>query len=512
MSFSYAGAECDWKYPFDLCGGLYRVSDVLEILNESSSPITNPNMFELIGNQYYWSKLSKTRSCAFCPSNPMLSVVTVNRVQDTFDVPIFDSVFNNVDEMNSLIIERGGSQWYCSKNYDLVSYSMCLAGQSSVHTGEVLFEGRASDDHEDGTLLSNGTIPRVQFSNIQISVLLPIFNGEKYVKNCIESLLASQGCSFEIIVMDDGSTDRTLDILRRIEDNVEDFPAGCKSFKIYSETHRGLTTTLDCGLSHCSSSLVARMDVDDYSFSHRLALQYHYMCKNPNIHILGGQVFLWKESIYGSEIDSNSWKDKPLEIAGGLAISPVLNQWNSLFRCPLIHSTVCFRKDVILACGGYSGDVSSQSSNISSWNEKTIASVNNTCEDYDLWTRVALKYPFSIANIPSIVGILRLHSSSKSSQSSHDLVLCSNEVRMKLTRHLFNLANSTGKKLQHSSVDFYLDKSSKEYSLNMKELFLCTYCELDHESLALFLSFSSMVANPAMMAKSKLVEMIISLV
>jgi hypothetical protein len=98
--FDYAGSKVEWRYPFDLCGSLYRLSDMhtlLALFEEFSMTNTNsnPNRFESLGNSVFWKERARSWSHfsrGICLTRSILSVVTVNQVQTTFKVPIYRAV------------------------------------------------------------------------------------------------------------------------------------------------------------------------------------------------------------------------------------------------------------------------------------------------------------------------------------------------------------------------------------------------------------------------------------
>jgi hypothetical protein len=168
--------SCDWNYPFDLCGGLYRVSDALNIVNhltatteserlsEINSSLLNPNTFEVHGNIYF-NKLINNSLVANgnprytrggCMTDSCVYVVTVNRVQTTYNVPIYDTtqkiqngndmVTGDLAALNSLItttLTSGSSLPVldCNKYQYVMSTSPC------VHIGDMYFKSVVERPH-----------------------------------------------------------------------------------------------------------------------------------------------------------------------------------------------------------------------------------------------------------------------------------------------------------------------------------------------------------------------------
>lgn len=108
-----------------------------------------------------------------------------------------------------------------------------------------------------------------------ISVILPVFNGEKYVGDAIDSILRQTHTELELIVIDDASTDRTREILRSYNDS--------RMRVLYNENNCGIVFSLNRGLDACKGKYVARMDADDVAMPNRLAEQLRYMKMHPEI-------------------------------------------------------------------------------------------------------------------------------------------------------------------------------------------------------------------------------------
>jgi glycosyltransferase involved in cell wall biosynthesis len=114
-----------------------------------------------------------------------------------------------------------------------------------------------------------------------VSVLMPVFNGEKYLKEAIESILSQSYELFEFLIIDDGSTDSSLDIIRLYED---------ERIRVISNAENiGLIKTLNLGISLCKGDFIARFDCDDVSMPYRLNDQINYLKNNSKSVLVGGQ-------------------------------------------------------------------------------------------------------------------------------------------------------------------------------------------------------------------------------
>ncbi len=107
-----------------------------------------------------------------------------------------------------------------------------------------------------------------------ISVLMPVYNTERYVAEAIESILAQTFGDFEFIIVNDGSTDDSLAILRRYEQQDQ-------RIRLITRPNTGIVGALNDGLALARAELVARMDADDVSLPERLGKQRDFMSSHP---------------------------------------------------------------------------------------------------------------------------------------------------------------------------------------------------------------------------------------
>ncbi|MBF0279962.1 MAG: glycosyltransferase [SAR324 cluster bacterium] len=119
--------------------------------------------------------------------------------------------------------------------------------------------------------------------NPEISVLMPIYNDEKTLNDCIESILAQTFRNFELVVLDDGSTDSSKTIL-------ENFALKEKRIKLFRNPHQGIVESLNAGLKHCRGRYIARMDGDDLMHRQRLEKQLFFLNQHPETALVGSLV------------------------------------------------------------------------------------------------------------------------------------------------------------------------------------------------------------------------------
>src|SRR5690606_5635129 len=111
-----------------------------------------------------------------------------------------------------------------------------------------------------------------------VTVLMPAFNPGKYLPEAIESILSQTYSDFEFLIINDGSTDDTLEVIKSYKDS---------RIRLISRENKGLINTLNEGIDAASGQLIARMDADDICLSTRLEKQVKFFDEHPD-HVLVG--------------------------------------------------------------------------------------------------------------------------------------------------------------------------------------------------------------------------------
>lgn len=132
-----------------------------------------------------------------------------------------------------------------------------------IYAIHLLFFGRGGD------VLTEKSQPSV-------TVLIPVYNGEDYIGECLESVLNQTYDNYQILVVNDGSTDKTLEKL-------QEYPVKILSY----EENKGISYALNYGIDHIDTDYIVRMDSDDIMHPKRLAIQAQFMEDNPNIFMMG---------------------------------------------------------------------------------------------------------------------------------------------------------------------------------------------------------------------------------
>jgi hypothetical protein len=202
-----------------------------------------------------------------------------------------------------------------------------------------------------------------------ISVVMSVFNGERFLREAMESILNQSFRDFELIVIDDGSTDGSAEIL-------SSFAGQDSRVQVHWQPNRGLVEALNRGFGLARGKYIARMDADDIAVRDRLLRQSSFLERNPEVGVVGGAI---------QRIDSAG---KPLEVKHYARTDAEIKA--ALFRncSELAHPAVLIRKEVFVQTGGY-----------------RAAFVD--AEDYDLWLRIAEHC--QLANLDEILLKYRVH-------------------------------------------------------------------------------------------------------
>lgn len=160
---------------------------------------------------------------------------------------------------------------------------------------------------------------------VKVSVVMPAYNAENFISEAIDSILNQTFTDFEFIIINDGSTDRTIDIIKSYSDN--------RIVIVENEQNMGIVHSLNKGLEYAQGKYIARMDADDFSVKNRLEKQVKYMDEHPNIAVLGTSI-----KIFGDNI-----RDRVVDYATDSDMIKV----NLLFHSCFAHPSVMIRKQVL---------------------------------------------------------------------------------------------------------------------------------------------------------------------
>jgi glycosyltransferase involved in cell wall biosynthesis len=168
--------------------------------------------------------------------------------------------------------------------------------------------------------------------NPKITVLMPAYNTGKYIHEAISSVLEQTFTDFELLIINDGSTDYTLDVINTFTD---------ARIRVINQDNKGVANALNNGLNNARAPYIARFDADDVCYPNRLQVQYDFITAHPDY------------SIIGSACDYADVNGEYVFTYQPIAYSNAEIQQLDYKICPFIHSGVFYKKDVVLSAGGY---------------------------------------------------------------------------------------------------------------------------------------------------------------
>lgn len=181
-----------------------------------------------------------------------------------------------------------------------------------------------------------------------VSVLMTMYNADTHLRAAVQSILNQTMRDFELIIVDDGSTDESVALMKNWDDP--------RIRLIQNPVNKGQTLCLNQGLALARGDWVARQDADDISLPSRLETQINAVTKNPGLTLIGSQAWIID---HAGKFEGTL--NLPLEMES--------LEWASLFENPFVHTAVMYRRDQITNLGGY---------------DESFA----ICQDYELWLRI----------------------------------------------------------------------------------------------------------------------------
>ena len=233
-----------------------------------------------------------------------------------------------------------------------------------------------------------------------VSVIMPVYNGEKYLAEAIESILAQTFTDFEFIVVDDASQDRSREI-------IDAYRARDKRIRLIAlECNVGGADTRNRALVSASGEFVAMMDCDDVCLPERLQMQVKRLLRDSTIGVLGAGA---------QAVDARLRPIHAFDLPQGHA----LIMTNIFIASFLIHPTVMMRRDLLGAVGGYERG-------------------RRTAYDTELWSRLMWRTRF--ANLPETLLLYRRHEAQTHTNRDAALTVQAWEVRARMLERLWGEA------------------------------------------------------------------------
>lgn len=251
----------------------------------------------------------------------------------------------------------------------------------------------------------------------QISIILPTFNDEKYLEASIISIIEQEFENFELIIINDGSTDNSEKIINK-------FLNDKRIVYIKNEINQGIVKSLNLGLELAKGDYIARFDGDDIALKNRLLVQKKFLDEHDDIFLVGSSVIVIDEN--GKHLGLMRKKNNYKKLA---KILPFTNS--------LVHPSIIFRNNKKYK-----------------YREKAIYS-----EDYDLYLRI-LSDGYNITNIEEPLIKYRVHTESICSNKGKTQEIVNKNIRKWYRERLNKIEESYNKFNLDVDLNEYVDKTS----------------------------------------------------
>jgi len=222
-----------------------------------------------------------------------------------------------------------------------------------------------------------------------VSVVMPVYNGAEYLREAIGSIVEQSFSDLELVVIDDGSTDETPEILT-------DYAKHDDRLRIDRHERAGLGAALNRGVGLARAPLVARLDADDVALPDRLELQRRFLDDHPSVVVVGGAVRFINER--GHAFADVTYPLSDDEIRMTMRKST-----------PFVHSAVMMRKEAFERSRGY-------------------RPAFRDAADVDLWLRLAELG--TLANLPELLVCYRMHAGQATVQRRELMTMCALAARV----------------------------------------------------------------------------------
>jgi glycosyltransferase involved in cell wall biosynthesis len=280
---------------------------------------------------------------------------------------------------------------------------------------------------------------------VKVSVIMAVYNGEKYLKESIDSIINQTFKNFEFIIINDGSTDGSLKILDSYKDD--------DRLKVLNnEQNKGLIYSLNRGINEARGIYIARMDADDIAYLNRLEEQVALMDSNKEIAISGGEIKMFFEGI--------PFVKRRLKVP--CAYNEI--QVESLFQSTFVHPSIIMRKSVL------------DKMNLKYEEKYKFA------EDYGLWSNIIANN--KCINLKKILLNYRVVKQSETRKANKDITQRREVFKLIYNNYFENLGIKRNEKELNIHFEICMIQNLKkfEYSLKEKELYLKNLKEVLYET------------------------------
>ena len=240
-----------------------------------------------------------------------------------------------------------------------------------------------------------------------ISVVMPVWNGAKYLRKAVQSILNQSFSDFEFLILEDGSTDETPRIL-------EQFAKHDSRIRVIHLSHEGIVKALNCGVAESKGEWIARMDCDDIARPERLEKQMRVLQGTPEAVLCHTAIQQIGESHY---MTKGQWFPRSRAMVAA----------RLCYQCPIVHPTVIFAKAAFLRAGGYRME-------------------ERHAEDYGLWGRMFTEGQFVGLNEPLLE--FRVHGGSISKQEANAQATLTTKVAQRHCSEFMRINQVNAKRAQ----------------------------------------------------------------
>lgn len=251
-----------------------------------------------------------------------------------------------------------------------------------------------------------------------VSVLIAVFNASSYIIDAVNSILLQTYPNFEVIIIDDASTDDSLEKIKQFSDI---------RVKIFENTQNwGLAKSLNIGLSKCEGKYIVRMDADDLSYPDRIEKQVAFLEEHPDLSAVSSWMIEFNDE---GKHSLTKYRSNPEEIKSTI-----------LFYSPVSHAASTFKSDVLKSL---------------KYEEDFLIA-----QDYELWFRLLQKY--NIGVMPEVLYLYRIHSLQSVSIRKVEL---KDNIMLRLIKNIhkyFNISESTELEQFHLNY-IYKSEPLKDY-------------------------------------------------
>jgi glycosyltransferase involved in cell wall biosynthesis len=243
-----------------------------------------------------------------------------------------------------------------------------------------------------------------------VSILLACYNGAQYLQKCLDSIFKQTFSNFELIIIDDGSTDATTAIIKKNNDP--------RIVYLKNSKNKGAAYSLNKAINMAKGKYIARIDQDDTMASSRLAQQVIFLNQNPTYSMVGSNCVVMTQNDFPMYRIETYQEDSDIKLG-------------MLFKNQIVHPSIMIRKEILKKLK-YNSDY-------------------KHCDDYELWLRVAANY--KIYNLPEYLTFYRVHV--KNTSRVHSKTQQQNTLEL-LSQQLdsLNIEHTVEELVIHSAVSF----------------------------------------------------------